>query len=102
MVETKEIKSIPVMPFALMIGAIGGVLGFIWSLIVVIFGASLLALVPAQEAGAVIAGGILGAIILIIFATIGAFIAGFITYAIIALIYNFLAPKLGGIRLELE
>ena len=102
MAETKVIKSIPVVPFALMVGAIAGVLGFIWALILSIFGASILALVPAEQASVAIAGGILGAIILIIVVTIGAFVAGFITYAIIAIAYNFLAPKLGGIKLELE
>jgi len=52
--------------------------------------------------GNVLGVGIVGALILIIFGKIFAFILGFIMYAIIAIIYNVLAPRIGGIKLELE
>jgi len=67
-----------------------------------IFGISSLAFLPVQDMGNVLGVGIVGALILIIFGTIFAFILGFIMYAIIAIIYNVLAPRIGGIKLELE
>jgi hypothetical protein len=42
------------------------------------------------EAGAIIGGLVFG------------FIGGYIIVAIIALIYNWLAPRIGGVKLELE
>jgi len=100
--EIKEVKSMPIMPFATMAGAISGVLAFIWSILFAIFGAVTLAFVPADQIAAVLAWGLVGMIIFIIVMTIAAFIGGFIMYAIIAFIYNFLASKIGGIKLELE
>ena len=38
----------------------------------------------------------------IIGGVVGGFIGGYIIAAIIALIYNWLAPRIGGIKLELE
>lgn len=100
--EIKEIKSVPVIPFALITGALLAVITFIMTVLFAIFGISTLAFIPAQNMGSILGAGLLGAIILIIVGTIGAFISGFIIYAIVAIIYNLLAPKIGGIRLELE
>lgn len=100
--EIKEIKSVPVVPFALIIGAIIAVLTFIWTILIAIFGISSLALIPAQNMSSILGAGLLGAIILIVVGTIAAFIVGFIMYAIVAIIYNILAPRIGGIKLELE
>ncbi|MCK9152002.1 hypothetical protein [Methanobacterium alcaliphilum] len=100
--EIKEIKSIPVVQFALVVGGITGILGLIWSFLITLFGVSLLTFVPSQQLSTVIAGGIFGAIFIILFVTISSFIMGFVTYALIAIIYNFLASKIGGVRIELE
>jgi hypothetical protein len=100
--ELKEIKSVPVVPFALITGAVLAVLTFIWTILIAIFGISSLAFIPVQNVGSVLGAGIIGAIILIIVGTITAFIVGFIMYALIAIIYNILAPKIGGIKLVLE
>lgn len=100
--EIKEIKSIPVVPFALITGAIFAVIIFIWTILIALFGISFLAYLPVQNTGSVLGSGVVGALILIIVGTIMAFIVGFIMYAIIAIFYNLLAPKLGGIKLELE
>jgi hypothetical protein len=37
-----------------------------------------------------------------VFATIGGFIGGFIQGLIIAALYNFLAPRIGGIKVRIE
>ncbi|MGZ7159514.1 MAG: hypothetical protein ACXVHR_03530 [Methanobacterium sp.] len=49
----------------------------------------------------ILGAGLLGAVILIVVGTIVMFIVGFIVYAVIAIIYNVLAPRIGGIKLEL-
>ena len=97
--EIKEIKSVPVVPFALITGAIFAVLTFIWTILIAILGISTLSYLPIENTGN---AGVVGALILVIGGTIIAFIVGFIMYAILAIFYNLLAPKLGGIKLELE
>ncbi|MGZ7043391.1 MAG: hypothetical protein ACXVHM_02255 [Methanobacterium sp.] len=99
--EIREIKSVPVMPFALITGAILAVLTFIWTIIIAIFGISSLAFLPVQNMSNILGAGLLGAVILIVVGTIVMFIVGFIVYAVIAIIYNVLAPRIGGIKLEL-
>ncbi|HMK54032.1 MAG TPA: DUF3566 domain-containing protein [Methanobacteriaceae archaeon] len=83
-----EILKIPPIPLALLIGCISAVIGLIIGLLV---------LVITALSGSVI----IGVIILIAF-IIGGFIAGFLIYAILALIYNFLRPKIGGVKIELD
>jgi len=100
--EIKEIKSVPVVPFALITGAVFAVLMFIWTLIFTVLGLSSLAFLPVQDMGVSIGAGLLGAILLIVVGTIVAFIIGFIVYAVIAIIYNLLAPRIGGIKLEFK
>ena len=97
--DIKEIKSIPVVPFALITGAIFAVLTFIWTILIAIFGISALSYLPIENTSS---AGVVGALILVIGGTIIAFIVGFIMYAIIAILYNLLAPRLGGMKLELE
>jgi hypothetical protein len=46
--------------------------------------------------------GVVAAVIIIIVGIIGGFVGGYILTAIAALIYNWLAPRIGGIKLELE
>lgn len=100
--EVKEIKSIPVVPFALMIAAIAAVITFIIGILATIFAVPFLAMVPTEATGGVALGGAMMAVVFIIVWPIMAFIGGFIMYAIIALIYNLLASRIGGIKLELE
>lgn len=42
------------------------------------------------------------AVLIPIFAVIGGFIGGFIQGLIIAVLYNFLAPRIGGIKIRVE
>lgn len=75
-----ELKSIPVVPAALSLAVVFGVFGFL------------------QGLGRLFSDGILG----LIGSTIGMFIEGFIVVALVAIFYNFLAPRIGGVKLDLE
>ena len=101
--EEKTIQSIPVMPFAMMMGLISAAIGFIVGIFyALVFGAILAANIPSSapiNLGwlSVIFG--VGAIIImpIIF-----FVAGLIQGVIVAVLYNFLAPRIGGIKLHFK
>ena len=102
--DMNEIKNVPVVPFALMASALGGIIIFLIMLIVgPIIAVSLQ--VAASSAGAAIPGlssfpalGIVGILIMVIGVPIIVFISIFIATAIMAIIYNLLAPKMGGIK----
>ena len=98
--ETKTIKKVPVVPFALMLALIEAILAFVVAIIYVATMGAFIAKIPgvAEQAG-IIAG--LGIAALILFPVV-TFILVFIVYAIFALLYNVLAPRVGGIKLELE
>lgn len=100
--DIKEIQSIPVVPFALILGAISAAIMFIWTLIFAALRISSLTLLPMQNSGFSIGTGIFSLILVVVVGTVLAFIVGFILYAIIAIIYNLLAPRIGGIKLELK
>lgn len=109
----KEIKSIPVMAVSLIVSVISLILTFVLGVIWFIIGYEALydlttfiislnnetAAVVNSVAGSITA---MGALYLIIIWPITAFIFTFIVTAIIVLLYNVLAPKIGGIQLELE
>jgi hypothetical protein len=95
--DIKTITKIPVGAAALMGAAIYAVLGLIGGIIAAIgigVGASL---VPTSALA-----GVGGAAAAIIGGVVGGFIGGYIMIAIVALIYNWLAPRIGGVKLELE
>ncbi|AXV37793.1 MAG: hypothetical protein KO217_04895 [Methanobacteriaceae archaeon] len=100
--DIKEIKSVPVVSFALITGAVLAVITLIMGVIMTIFTASILAMIPADTANVAGFSGAFSAVFFIIVWPIMAFIGGFIMYAIVALVYNLLAPRIGGIKLELE
>lgn len=119
--EGNEIKQLPVVSFALILAAVGAV----WAFIIGLFIALLLVpmttlistLIPlaagaaanatnvtntALPTGAAVGtGGVIAALILIIGLPIMVFIFGFIGHALAAIFYNFIIPKVGGVRLEL-
>lgn len=103
MTELKTIRKIPVGAVALMGATIEAVISFIYSVITAIFilvgAANLNSLLPA---GVNVGSGAALAITVIIFATVGGFIGGYIVTAIVALVYNWLAPRIGGVKLEFE
>jgi hypothetical protein len=103
MTELKTIRKIPVGAVALMGATIEAVISFIYSVITAILilvgAANLNSLLPA---GVNVGSGAALAITVIIFATVGGFIGGYIITAIVALVYNWLAPRIGGVKLEFE
>ena len=109
----KEVKSLPVLAVSLIVSVIFLILSFIFGVIWFIIGYSAIYQLSTiiislnNETAAIVnsvAGSItaMGALYLIIIWPIEAFIGTFILTAIVALLYNFLAPRIGGIKLELE
>ncbi len=109
----KKVKSLPVVDVSLIVSVITLILAFIAGIIYFIIGWAtiyqittyLIALKPESAAtvnsiAASITG--MGAIYLIILWPIMVFIGTFIITAIVILLYNYLAPKIGYIKLELE
>jgi len=101
----RTIESIPVMPVALMLGCISAIIGLIVGIFyAVVFGAIFSAIpstVPSTGldlsflrvlfgVGAIILGPILG------------FIGGLIQGLVYAALYNFLAPRIGGIKVRFK
>ena len=104
----RTIKSIPVMPFAMMLGVISAVIGLIIAIIcALVFGAIISAIpptttypVPATIEFANIGWlNVLFNVGAIIIMPILGFIVGLIQGVIYAVLYNFLAPRIGGIKL---
>ncbi len=106
-----EIKNVPVVPFAFMCSVIGGIIIFLTMLIIgpiMVIGLQV-AITAASSSGTAISGlnnlnglGILGLLILVIGVPIGMFISIFVTTAILTIFYNLIAPKIGGIKLNLR
>jgi len=117
--EGDEVKNVPVVPFALILAGVMAVWAFIIGLvlaaIIVPFTTALSTLIPILSnitanatnmttatlptGSGVGTGGVVLAILLIIGLPIFVFVAGFIGHALAAIFYNFIIPKVGGIRL---
>jgi hypothetical protein len=97
MVDVKEIKTIELVPFTLMTSSIGAIIGLIYAILLLIAFGALAAILP----GAAIIFASLG-ISMIILYPIGTFIIYTALSFITALIYNMLAPRLGGVKLGIE
>ena len=107
--EEKTIQSIPIMPFALMLACISAVIGLIAGIIIAItFGSFFNYMTTLPTMSALPSNfnfGLLGAIFgigAIIALPIFSFIGGLIHGLIVALVYNFLAPRIGGIKLRFK
>jgi hypothetical protein len=101
--EEKTIRAIPPMPFAVMIGAISAVIGLIVGILYAIVGAAIMSMLSSAGTGVDLGAiGILFGVGAIIVMPIVGFIGGLIEGLIIAVIYNFLAPRIGGIKLRFE
>ncbi len=83
-----ELKSIPVVPAALAVAVVATVWGFL---------SGLGNLISLSANGSAVAG-----VISLISSIIGSFIEYFIIAALIAILYNFLAPRIGGVKLDIE
>lgn len=109
-----EIKSIPVIPFALITSAISAIFVLIVALIIMPLVAAYIPVVsqvmsslplngttiPAESISALGTFGVIGSILSIIILPIVMFVCVFIVSAISAWLYNLLAPRTGGIKLE--
>jgi hypothetical protein len=84
----REITSIPVLPAALAVAVVFTIFGFIRGII----NLGLYSM----------AGNAANGVVSLITTTIGFFIMYFIIVALITIFYNFLAPKIGEVKLELE
>jgi len=100
--EEKTIKAVPAVPFATMYGAISGIIGLIAGIIMAISWASIMSMIPTTADVDLTGLGVIFGVGAIIVMPIAGFIGGFIQGLIMAVIYNFLAPRIGGIKLRFE
>ena len=102
--EERTIQSIPVMSFALMYACVNAVIGLILGIFyAVVFGAIFSAIPSSVSSGINLTGlGILFSAAAIVIVPITAFIGGLIIGIIVAVVYNFLAPRIGGIKLRFK
>jgi hypothetical protein len=111
--DVKEVESLPVVAFYLIISVISLILTFLAGIIWFIIGYSALyslttTIIALNNNTTAVVNSVassitaMGALYLIIVWPIMAFIGTFIGAAIIALLYNVLAPRIGGIKLQLK
>ncbi len=102
--EEKTIQSIPVMSFSLMYACISAIIGLIIGIFYAIIFGAVFANIPSSTTSPFNFGvfGLLFGIGSIIIMPIISFIGGLIISAIIALLYNFLAPRIGGVKLRFK
>ncbi len=99
----KTIESIPIMPVALMLGCIGAVVGLVVGIFYAAIFSAIFSAVPPPStginlgflnillgAGALIAGPIAG------------FVGGLVQGLVYAGLYNFFAPRIGGIKVRVK
>ena len=101
--EEKTIKYIPVVPLAMMLGVISAVIGLIMGIIFALtFGSIMPSLPGTDEVFSNTLFRILFGVGSLVLMPVMGFVGGFIQGAIIAVLYNFLAPKIGGIKLRFK
>jgi hypothetical protein len=103
--EEKTIIHIPAMPLAMMFGTIGTVIGLIGGLIAAGFWAAIASLatsVPGYQGPSPGIFQIFFGIGSIVLYPIMGFVTGLIQGLLYAVLYNFLAPRIGGIRLHFQ
>ena len=102
--EERTIQSIPVMPFALMYACISAVIGFLVGIFYALFFGAIFATIPSSTPSGFNLSwlGLIFGVGAIIIVPIIAFVGGLITAAIMALLYNFLAPRIGGVRVRFK
>ncbi len=96
----KTIQSIPITPFAPMYGCISAVIGFFIGIFYAALFGIIFANIPSSTNSILNLGWLgwflgAGAIILV---PIVSFIGGFILAVVVAVVHNFLAPRIGGVR----
>ena len=102
---TQKINKIEVMSLAKIYGATMGflvlILGVVGTLLVAVLGSAFAPMI-GLDAGAGFVGIVISGLIMTILAAIFYSIIGFISGAVGALLYNFVAKKVGPIEIELE
>jgi len=86
---------------AVLLGVIYLVFGLIFALFAGLFGA-MIGTLPGGDVGAAIAAAFFGGLVLAVFMAVMGLVFGAIFGFIGALIYNFVASKIGGIKFELK
>ncbi len=100
----KTIQSVPVMPFALMLACIGAVFGVILGIFYALFFGAIFSLIPSTtqvDIDLSLLRLIFGVGALVIMPIIG-FVGGLLQGLLYAGLYNFLAPRIGGIKLRFK
>ncbi len=97
----KTIQSIPIMPFALMYACISAIIGIVIGIFYAFMFGIIFTYLPSTT-NTPIPGWLglflgVGAIVVV---PIIAFVGGLIMAIIIALLYNFLAPRIGGVKVR--
>lgn len=99
MVDVKEIKHVRAAPFTLMTSVIHAILAFIVA-ILLLLGLGVLAAIPQLSA---ISGVLLTlGVALVILIPLTSFFYNIVGAFVMALLYNVLAPKVGGVKLGME
>ena len=92
------------MPFALMYACISAVIGIVIGIFYAFIFGAILASIPSTTPGVVMPGwlGIFLGVGAIVVVPIISFVSGLIMAAIVALLYNFLAPRIGGVKVRFK
>lgn len=108
MVDLKEIKRIPVISFALIIAVVLAITMLVVGIVMTLLGAPMYSMMPSlnmmpmmDDFNHMFIGGA-SALYFIIIMPLMVFICGFLVTALAAIIYNLLAPRIGGIKLEFD
>lgn len=102
--EERTIQSIPIMPFALMLACIAAVIGLVFGVFYAFIFGAIFASIPSSTTSSLNLGwlGLIIGVGAIITMPILFFITGLIEGVIFAAVYNFLAPRIGGIKLRFK
>lgn len=108
MANIKEIKRIPVVSFALIVAIVSAITLLIADIVMTILGASMYSMMPSINVMPIMSNynsmftvG-MSTLYSIMVMPIIAFICIFLITALAAIIYNLIAPIIGGIKLEIE
>lgn len=103
MEDVKEIERIPVVSFALIVSLVLAITMFVVSIIMAIFGISVYQMMPFFNVmpmmNYIVYSG-MAVLWFVVIMPIMMFIGGFIITAFATIIYNLLAPRIGGIKFE--
>jgi hypothetical protein len=97
----RTVKKIGAATFASILGAISALAGLIAGLIVAVLSSEISSLFPNLTERTIILDVLLGESAILIFPIL-AFMWGFLEGLVAAVFYNYLAPRIGGIKLSVE